>query len=121
MAEFEPDHLRLYLLSEHYRTDADYTTATSRRSPSVTRASSKPAARPRPVAGDAQEPVYRDFIARLEDELRHPRRPRCPRRRGNAHRAGAAADGGAPVQAALSLLGFAFAGARGPATGDFTP
>jgi cysteinyl-tRNA synthetase len=36
MKEFEPDHLRLYLLSHHYRADADYrSTALPRSAPAT--------------------------------------------------------------------------------------
>lgn len=122
MAEFEPDHLRLYLLSQHYRTDADYhdgdMPALADRYGRLKAGGTSAVA----VAGQPGTAVYREFIARLEDDFDTPGALHVLDAAASRIAAGSAADGEREsVQAGLALLGFAFAGARGPATGDLKP
>ncbi|MCZ2110859.1 MAG: cysteine--tRNA ligase [Dehalococcoidia bacterium] len=121
MSEFEPDHLRMYLVSEHYRTDADF------------HASLMPDLLPRyerlkkavaSANGDADldSPLGRRALERLDDDLDTP---------GVLGVLDAAAEGvlsgtagasdAATIHEVLRILGFAFAGARGPANGDMRP
>jgi cysteinyl-tRNA synthetase len=123
MAEFEPDQLRLYLLSNHYRADANYTDG-DLAALSETYQVLKKAAElaPRASAGDDGHPTTRAFTATMDEDLDTPAAlsvlqaaaTRVVSGQGDAAEASA-------VLAALKVFGFGFAGARGPANGDFTP
>lgn len=118
MGEYEPDHLRLYLLSNHYRADADYhegdMPALAERYERL-----KKAATPAASEGDA---IADDVRARLDDDFDTPGALDLLDTAAKRILAGSAeADEQVKLRSALSLLGFAFAGARGPASGDFTP
>ena len=125
MERVEPDHLRLYLLSEHYRTDADYREGVldglSGRHDRFTRAAATaPARNEGDVAPD--HPLLRKFCEAMDDDLDTPLA--IDRLDAAATRVldGSAEPGeAAALRSALSVLGFAHAGARGPATGDFDP
>jgi cysteinyl-tRNA synthetase len=121
MAEFEPDQLRLYLLSQHYRTDANYVdgdlAALSRQYGVLKKAAAT--ADGGPATG---HPVAAAFSATMDTDLD------IPAALGALHESAARVVGssGSPGEAialktALAMLGFAFAGARGPANGDFNP
>jgi cysteinyl-tRNA synthetase len=118
----EPDHLRLYLLSEHYRTDADYRNGIldGLRERHERLKAACAAAPGNEVPRD--HPILHAFAEAMDDDLDTPRA--LDGLDGVAARVLAGAgdpDEAAAVCAAASVLGFAYAGARGPANGDFTP
>lgn len=122
MATYEPDHLRLYLLSNHLRSDANYhegdLDALAGRYSRLKAVSTREDAGAAPPDG----PVLRAFREAMDADFDAP---------GALHALDEAAERlqsgsgdsttAAEIRAALSTLGFAFAGARGPATGDLTP
>ncbi len=122
MMTYEPDHLRLYLLSNHLRSDANYhegdldalTDRYTRLKAVATREDAGPAAADGPILRAFREAMDADFnvpeALDVLDEAAH----RLQSGPGNATSA-------AEIRTALATLGFAFAGARGPATGDLTP
>ncbi len=117
MERFEPDHLRLYLLSEHYRQDADYRDgALKALGDRFVRLRAAVTGEDRP----AEDPALRAaFTEAMDDDLDTPRALDLLDRAAERALAG---DGRAgELRALLAVLGFAFAGARGPATGDLTP
>ena len=117
MDRFDPDHLRLYLLSEHYRSDADY------REGAIEALAGRYArlrdACARGAEGGEDAGLREALEAAMDDDLDSPR--------GLDVLDEAAArilDGGSgagTLREMLGVLGFAFAGARGPATGDLNP
>ncbi len=122
MARHEPDHLRMYLLSTHIRADANY------------REGALEALRPRyerlkaAVARGAGEvavpshPELSPMLERLEDDFDTPGALDAGERLAERILAGAAdAGAAAALRLGLAVLGFAFAGAPGPARGDFSP
>jgi cysteinyl-tRNA synthetase len=118
MADYEPDHLRLYLLSNHYRVDADYREgdmpALSERYERLKKAAQSGAGEGTDIADEVR--------ARLDDDFDTPGALELLDASAQRVLDGGAAKGEqAQLRNALSLLGFAFAGARGPANGDFTP
>jgi cysteinyl-tRNA synthetase len=120
MAEVEPDQLRLYLLHTHYREDANYQhgdlTALTDRYGRL-KAAAQAAG---PV--DAGHPLLQAFAAALNEDFDSPAALDVLDRAAVRVATGTAADGeAAALRQALAVLGFAFAGARGPASGDFTP
>ncbi|MBA4180661.1 MAG: cysteine--tRNA ligase [Anaerolinea sp.] len=120
MAEFEPDHLRLYLLTNHYRVDANYVdgdmAALKDRYGRLKRALAvEPASAGSPG-------VFETFTEELNEDFNTPVALQVldsAAARIVAGTAGRAEQAG--LRGALSILGFAFAGARGPANGDFDP
>jgi L-cysteine:1D-myo-inositol 2-amino-2-deoxy-alpha-D-glucopyranoside ligase len=122
MRRIEPDHLRLYLLSEHYRTDADYRDgaieALAGRHERL-RTIARSAATDR--APDAH-PLVQQFRERMDDDLDVPGSldildAAATRVLGGTSEAGEAEA----IRTALNTLGFSYAAARGPALGDFDP
>jgi cysteinyl-tRNA synthetase len=122
MQDVEPDHLRLYLLSTHYRADADYyhndlSQLTDRYGRLKTAAQA--AAEDAPEADPA---VHAAITSRLDDDFDTPGALDTLDEAAQRVLAGAAANGEATaICEALKVLGFAFAGARGPANGSFEP
>lgn len=120
MAEFEPDQLRLYLLSQHYRTDANYHNgdllALGPRYERLKAAVAK-------AEGTAGDPaVVASARAALNDDFDAPAALHVLDDAATRVLAGGAAPGEAEaLREILSVLGFAFAGARGPATGHLSP
>ena len=118
MERHPPDLLRLYLLGTHYRRDADY------RAGAVAALDGR-FARLREACGraetdaDAGAPVRDAFEAAMDDDLDAPRA--LEGLDAAAARVLAGGGGADALREALATLGFAFAGARGPATGDYTP
>ena len=121
MKEFEPDHLRLYLLSNHLRTNVDY------------HEGDLPALRPvyerlkaaanRNTTTEPDASVLGAAYERLDDDFDVPG---CLRVLDEAAAASlshpaAGEPAAAAVRTVLATLGFAFAGARGPETGDLKP
>ena len=121
MAVIEPDHLRLYLLSQHYRTDANYHDGDlTRVSERYGRFKRVVAAAERTARADAS--VMAEVRERLDDDFDTPgaldAADRAAVRVANGN--GVPGEREA-VRDALALLGFAFAGARGPANGNLNP
>lgn len=121
MEDFEPDHLRLFLLSHHYRTSADFTTTAL---PSLadqyerlkTAAGVEGAARGEDVVLRAQ------FQATMDDDMDTPSALYVLDRAAQRVLDGTARGGEAPtLRECLAVLGFGFAGARGPENGDLNP
>lgn len=117
MQDVEPDHLRLYLLSTHYRTDADYHHDDLQRlSERYGRLKSAAMAEDAPAPDAA---VAAGIVARLDDDFDAPGALELADESAQRILAGAARPGEATaVRSALHTLGFAFAGARGPANGS---
>jgi L-cysteine:1D-myo-inositol 2-amino-2-deoxy-alpha-D-glucopyranoside ligase len=119
MGEYEPDHLRLYLLSQHYRADADYREgdmpALAERYERLKKAAGT-------ATGAEGTNIADDVRARLDDDFDTPGALDLLDASAGRILAGRPAQGEQEhLRKALSVLGFAFAGARGPANGDFTP
>ena len=124
MERFEPDHLRLYLLSQHYRLDANYIDGDmdallepyGRLKAAVT----SPAGEPGLPPGEGR--VLSPFMAALDSDFDTPAALRVLHEAAARLLASAGeVDGRDELRAALAVLGFGFAGARGPANGDLTP
>ena len=116
MAEFEPDLLRLYLLSNHYRADADYhngdLVGLKERYGRLKAAAGWSGSGPLPPAFTEAMDNDFDVPAALDalDEIATRVATRT-----------AEADEASGLRTALATLGFSFAGARGPARGDLNP
>ena len=121
MKKVEPDHLRLYLLSEQLRTDADYHDG-DLRALAERYGRLKAAAALGVDAATEGHPVLQQFTATMDDDFQAPDAIAQLDQTATSVLAGSAdaATAGA-LRQALSALGFAFAGARGPANGDLTP
>ncbi|HEY5477082.1 MAG TPA: cysteine--tRNA ligase [Tepidiformaceae bacterium] len=118
----EPDHLRLYLLSEHYRASADYTAdALSALADRYKRL--KAAAAATGSGAEGEDVVLRaQFKAIMDDDMDTPSALYVLDRAAQRVLDGSARAGEAlTLRRCLGVLGFAFAGARGPETGDFNP
>jgi cysteinyl-tRNA synthetase len=124
MAEYEPDHLRLYLLSNHYRVDADYRAGAlpqlaGRYARLKAASQAETAAGQGITGGDALRIA---FEGSMDDDLDVPHALDTIDEAATRILAGNARDGEqASLRELLSVLGFAFAGAQGPALGDFSP
>jgi len=124
MAEYEPDHLRLYLLSNHYRVDADYREGAlpqlaGRYGRLKAAAQAETATGQGITGGDA---LRMAFEGAMDDDLDVPHALDTLDEAAARILAGKARDGEqASLRELLGVLGFAFAGARGPALGDLTP
>jgi L-cysteine:1D-myo-inositol 2-amino-2-deoxy-alpha-D-glucopyranoside ligase len=118
MATHEPDHLRLYLLSHHLRTDADYTDGDldglRERYERLKTAAARAAAPAAAIAPAVTAALDADFGTPAALDLLDAAASRVL--------TSTAAEGEAEsLRRALAVLGFAFAGARGPASGYFEP
>ncbi len=120
MQSYEPDHLRLYLLSHHLRADANYVRGAldalgeryGRLKAAVSRAQS----------AEPDRTALGMMLTRLEDDFDAPGALEAADSIASRVLAGAGGEGEAEaVRVGLQVLGFAFAGARGPANGDLTP
>ncbi|MCK9520576.1 MAG: cysteine--tRNA ligase [Dehalococcoidia bacterium] len=121
MSEVDPDHLRLYLLNHHYRTDADYHTyALPALGGMYERLSTAAqAATGSPPAGSALRRAFEDA---MDNDLDTPAALALLDEAAQRVLNGTAADDeAAALRECLAILGFAFAGARGPATGHLEP
>lgn len=123
MQTIEPDHLRLYLLSNHLRADANYhegdlDALSDRYGRLKLAATSEGAGAPTtPVSA-----LQREFEAAMDDDFQAPAALDALDAAATRVISGAAAEGeAAALRSALATMGFAFAGARGPANGDFSP
>lgn len=120
MAEYEPDHLRLYLLSNHYRMDVNYVDGDmGALKGRYGRLKAAAAAEPGDGGGAA---VFAAFAQAMDADLNTP--AALDALDGAATRILAGAAGRTEhedLRRGLAILGFGFAGARGPANGDFNP
>ncbi len=123
METYEPDHLRLYLLNHHLREDANFVHGDMEHvAPQYghlkTAATSE-------AAGGAVEPghpLLRSFQEAMDDDFNVPGALHRLEQAAERVNHGSGGDGEAPaLRQALNTLGFGFAGARGPATGDLNP
>ena len=122
MSEYEPDQLRLYLLSTHYRTDGDYRdgdlAALTDRYQRLKTAAGSEGGEPK-LQVSALPPAV---VERLDDDFDTPDALELLDASAVRILAGTAPDGERlALRSACAALGFAFAGARGPANGDLTP
>ena len=124
MERFEPDHLRLYLLSNQYRLDANYVDGDmdallepyERLKDAVAPCGDAPQLPPR------GGPVLSPFMEALDSDFDSPAATRVLHAAATRQLQGDAGEGERnELRTALAVLGFAFAGARGPANGDFAP
>jgi len=126
MRRYEPALLRLYLLSFHYRSDPDYREGDIDRlagrldrfrraaAAGETGEGERAPARAVPLPAKVREALDEDFdVPRALDAI-DELALRVLAGSGSSEDA-------AGVRRALAVLGFDFAGARGPATGDLTP
>ncbi|MCC6266380.1 MAG: cysteine--tRNA ligase [Dehalococcoidia bacterium] len=123
MQTYEPDHLRLYLLSTHLRKDANYHSgdldALTARYERLKAAANAQAVQP---AGAPASPLQRAFEAEMDNDFQAPAALDLLDQAASRVLAGTAPDGeAAALREALATMGFAFAGGRGPATGDLNP
>jgi len=121
MKEFEPDHLRLYLLSNHLRTNVDYHEGDL---PALRPAYERlKAAANRNTTAEPDASVLGAAYERLDDDFDVPGCLRVLDEAASASLSDSAAGepAAAAVRTVLATLGFAFAGARGPETGDLKP
>jgi cysteinyl-tRNA synthetase len=124
MKEFEPDHLRLYLLGHHYRHDADYR-STALPALAARYGRLKTAASSEVPPGDDADggvAVRAAFQEALDEDFDAPGALEVLDEAASRVVSGAGRTGEQrALRECLSILGFAFAGARGPATGHFEP
>jgi cysteinyl-tRNA synthetase len=121
MEDYEPDHLRLFLLSHHYRTSADYTAAAL---PSLADQYErlKTAAGVEGAAHGEDVVLRAQFQATMNDDMDTPSALYVLDRAAQRVLDGTARSGeAATLRACLAVLGFGFAGARGPENGDLNP
>jgi L-cysteine:1D-myo-inositol 2-amino-2-deoxy-alpha-D-glucopyranoside ligase len=121
MKTYEPDHLRMYLLSIHYRTDGDYHDGDLA-------ALSERYQRLKTVAAMAEDAVVERgavaaaFTAAMDDDVDTAAALDVLNEAAERELAGTAEEStSADVRRGLAVLGFGFAGARGPANGDLSP
>ncbi|MFN0095906.1 MAG: cysteine--tRNA ligase [Dehalococcoidia bacterium] len=122
MAVLPPDQLRMYLLGMQIRANGDYQVG-------AVEALAERFGRFQAVAaqGPGEEvarthPVLRAFHEAMDDDFNAPQALEGLDAAAARVAAGVAETGSAAaVRQALGILGFAFAGARGPANGDFAP
>jgi cysteinyl-tRNA synthetase len=122
MQSYEPDHLRLYLLSNHLRASANYVDgALDALEPRFGRL--RQAAMAEDAGGvPGDSPLMREFEAAMDNDFDVPGALDVLDAAATRIGAGTAAAGeSVAVRAALGVLGFGFAGARGPANGDLNP
>ena len=123
MDRVEPDHLRLYLLSQHYRTDANFRDSElDTLAPRYARLKSVVAAASANEGGDDGHPLVRAFREAVDDDFNAAAGLDVLDEAAHRVLVGSAREGEAQsIRNALAALGFGFAGARGPATGDLNP
>jgi cysteinyl-tRNA synthetase len=124
MKQFPPDHLRLYLLGIHYRTDADYRASTlpalGPRYERLQKAIS--ATLPEGANGVAAETLEQEFRSALDEDFDLPAAlDVLDAAAGRVMSGGAGASEQAKLRELMAVLGFAMAGAPGPATGHYAP
>ncbi|MEO8539659.1 MAG: cysteine--tRNA ligase [bacterium] len=123
MEVFEPDHLRLYLLSNHLRKDANFHEGDMQKI-AETYGNLKAAATSEAagLAADPNSPVLAAFREAMDNDFDAPGAISGLNAVATRVNGGSASEGEAPaLRHGLSVLGFGFAGARGPANGDLNP
>ncbi len=118
MARFPPDQLRLYLLNTHYRADASYREGALAALTARFGRLRDACAREGAEAGETAV-LRASFEAAMDDDLDTPRA--LDALDTAAARILGGGGGTGTLRELLGVLGFAFAGARGPATGDLNP
>ncbi|MGE0598303.1 MAG: cysteine--tRNA ligase [Dehalococcoidia bacterium] len=123
MQTIEPDHLRLYLLSTHLRAHANYhegdIDALADRYNRLKLAATSEGSGTSQAAGNA---LQREWEEHMNNDFQAPAALEALDAAASRVISGSAAVGeAAALRAALATMGFAFAGARGPANGDFNP
>jgi len=121
MEDFEADHLRLYLLSHQYRESADYSASAL---PALAdRYQRLKTAATAEGAAEGEDLVLRaQFQATMDDDMDTPSALYVLDRAAQRVLDGKARGGeAATLRQCLGVLGFGFAGARGPENGDFNP
>lgn len=123
MKTVDPEHLRLYLLSHHYRADANYTAQSLPEVEQRYRVLRDACLRAGPGAPeDRGHPVLREFEETVDKDFDVPHAlRRLEAAAAQVTRSEGSHDVAAAIRAAMSALGFAWAGARGPANGDLDP
>ena len=123
MENYEPDHLRLYLLSHHLRADANYVDGDLDKL-ADRYARLKAAATSESSGADSTpaSPVNLAFEQAMDNDFDVPGALEVLEKAASRVLAGSAAVDEAPgLRASLGTLGLGFAGARGPANGDLNP
>ena len=116
----EPDHLRLYLLSTHYRSDANYQIGDLDDIKTLYEKLKIACRNIQTLPKHAT--VTEEFRDAMDDDLNTPLALQKLSASANRIINGNDQTGEAEaLQEALNILGFAFAGARGPALNDFSP
>ena len=124
-SDFEPDHLRLYLLSNHLRVDVNYRDGDMpalldrysrlKAAYSVGQSEGEPNENGHPRLAQA-------FKLTMDTDFNVPGAIDILDTTARRILDGTADPGEAPeLRRSLAILGFAFAGARGPANGDLEP
>ncbi|MEP6870456.1 MAG: cysteine--tRNA ligase [Anaerolineaceae bacterium] len=124
MERFEPDHLRLYLLSNQYRLDANYVDGDldSLLEPYERLKAAVGARSDAFKGGPGAGPVFSPFMEALDSDFDTPAALRALHAAAERQLTTAPSESErGELRTALAILGFAFAGARGPANGDLTP
>lgn len=126
MQEYEPDHLRLYLLSNQVRVNADYRNGDMQRlAERYDRLKDAAARGANELAEDStatHERLARVFTLSMDSDFNVPGAIDVLDTTARRVLSGVADPGeAAELRSSLAVLGFGFAGARGPATGDYTP
>ncbi len=123
METFEPDHLRFYLLSQHLRQSANFHEGDMERL-SETYGKLKAAATAETAGGGdtGDSPVVRAFSEAMDNDFDVPAALNVLSGAAERVNTGVSTPGdAASLRSALGTLVFSFAGARGPANGDFNP
>jgi cysteinyl-tRNA synthetase len=123
LKDVEGDHLRLYLLSNHYRTDANYEgDALDRLKERFDRLRTATLAADAATQVDGLHPVLQAFESAMDNDIDAPAAlDVLDRAAGRVLDGTSGEDEADALRMAASVLGFSFAGARGPANGDLTP
>ena len=116
----EPDHLRLYLISTHYREDANYQEGQIAAMHELYQKFKDACAQANDLP--ASMIVREEFETAMQDDLDTPRALMTLSRTADRILSGNHGPGESEaLREALEILGFAFAKARGPANNDFSP
>ena len=116
----EPDHLRLYLLSTHYRSNANYQVGNLSDIKALYEKFKVACTSIKEVP--KLTTVTKEFKDAMNDDLNTPLALKKLSETANRIVSGNDQAGEAEaLREALNILGFAFASARGPATNDFSP
>ena len=120
LPHYSGDHLRLYLLGEHYRSDANYSgESLELLRPRIDRLQTASVAADPAATVERSHPLVLAFSAAMDDDMNTPLALEILDRAAGRVLDGTSDAGEADaLRSAASILGFAFAGARGPVNGD---